>query len=154
MFVRWLGAYGRCDDALASATWELTQTRREVAAEPLLFGRSLLLAEQQQVFVGLVACEETSQFRGGFFVDCHSSHDSSGLLRSKKARPVRDLPRFKAKWQKSHPRHHGEAFFDFFSARAVAVRAVATKRQMQIARDIARKFDLPIVTVEEHIMSP
>lgn len=154
MFVRWLGAYGRCDDALASATWELTQTRREVAAEPLLFGRSLLLAEQHQVFVGLVACETASEFRGGFFADCWSSHDKDGLLRSQKSRPVRDLSRFRAAWNKSRPRHHGEAFFDFFAARAVAVRAGATNRQLRIAQDIARKLDLIIVTVEEHVMSP
>lgn len=149
MFVRWLGAFGRCNDALASAGWELTQTSREVATEPLLFGRSLLLAEQDHVFVGLVACEETSIFRGGFFRDCYSGHDKDGLLKSKKSRPVRDLHRFKAAWAKSKPQHHGEAFFDLFAARAVALREKATPRQLRIARDMAEKFGLPIVTVQE-----
>lgn len=154
MFVRWLGAFGRCSDAASSAVWELTQTSREVSAEPLLFGRSLLLSEQAHVFVGLVACETASEFRGGFFSDCWSSHDESGLLKSERARPVRDLHRFKAAWKKSRPRHHGEALFDLFHARAVAVRANANDLHLQIARNIARKFDLPIVTIEEHVMSP
>ena len=154
MFVRWLGAYGRCEDALTSATWELTQQCRKAAAEPLLFGRSLLLAEQGRVFVGLVACETTSEFRGGFFRDCCSRHGKDGTLSSKNARPMRDLHRFKAAWNKSRPYHHGEAFFDFFSARAVAVRKGATRQQIEVVRDIARKLDLPIVTIEEHTMSP
>ncbi len=149
MFVRWLGAFcHRAGDKAASAAWEVSQAAREVAAEPLYRGRSLLLWENEAVFVGLVACEQSSIFRAGFFRDCRSRHDRDGLLTGK-GRPVRDLHRFKAAWNKSGKRHHGEAFFDLFTARAVAVRAGSSAARLQIARDIARSLNLPIVSIEE-----
>lgn len=48
-FVRWLGAY--CSksvsaDLVGAALWEVSQADREVACEPLLKGRSLVLSER------------------------------------------------------------------------------------------------------------
>ena len=153
MFVRWLGAFGRCQDVSASAEWELTQNAREVAAEPLFRGRSLILAENSRVFVGIVADEKESEFKRGFFSDCWSKTASDGTLAPKhKIRPIRDQDRFRRAWSKSVPTHHGEAFFDHFTAKAVAVRKDASPQKINVARDLAKTLGLPLHLVEEFKM--
>ena len=147
MFVRWLGAYGPCEDVVNSAVWETTQTAREVAAEPLYRGRSLLLAEIEAVNVGLVLCQYESVFRAGFFRDCWSSADAHGNLTNSRAKAVRDMHRFCAAWAKMRPARHGEVFFDRLSVKAVALRKGACAKT---ARKLSARLGVPIILIEEH----
>lgn len=152
MFVRWLNAYcGTSYEVPSSAVWELTQTAREVATEPLFFGRSLLLEEQGHVFVGLVCDEDKSIFRAGFLGDAYSVTERDGTLRATSGlKPVRDLHRFKAGWQRKQPERHGEAFFDLFTARAVAVRSDAKPQQVAQSKELASKLGLAIVRIDAY----
>jgi hypothetical protein len=151
MFVRWLGAFRECLSPAASALWEVSQEGVEVAAEPLFHGRSRLIGNNK-AFVGLVACEETSIFRAGFLRDCYSQNTQSGRLHAtdKTQKVFKDKNRFLSVWSKKAPRHHGEVFFAKFTAKAVAVDANATARQLRIAKDIAASLNIGLVKVETY----
>lgn len=160
MFVRWMGAFVRCHDLAKSAEWELSQTAREVAAEPLYRGRSLLLAEDNydlRIKVGLVIDEVQSHFRVGYFRDCYSGTDrKTGALLPKRSsplrKPIRDMDRFRKAWNGFKPFHHGEVFFDLIVARAVAARK-GDKEAESAGRDLAKRLSLPLILVESHDMS-
>ena len=80
-FVRWLGAY--CSksvsaDLVGAALWEVSQADREVACEPLLKGRSLVLSEQARVHVGLIPCMDKTIFVRGYLRDAFTKTDEDG----------------------------------------------------------------------------
>ena len=97
-FVRWLGAFRRAGaDLSQAAAWEVSQTSREVAAEPLFRGESLILAERDHVAIGLVIAPCSVAFRAGALHDNRSHHDSgvlSRLNRGRESRPIRDMDKF------------------------------------------------------------
>jgi hypothetical protein len=131
--VRWLGAFRKASSLLESALWELTQTERQVAAEPLWRGRSLI----HHARIGLVVDHQESLFRGGFISDAWTVTDDRGILRAKRdERRYRNFDRFLFVWNSQVPRHHGEVLFDATVFSAVAYKGVEPPRELAAALNL------------------
>jgi hypothetical protein len=146
-FVRWLGAYGRGPSLEGSAAWEISQTERQVSAEPLWRQRSLI----PRAKIGLEVDEVSSTFCSGWTMDAWTE-SKDGVLESARGRRRRnprhsDLDRFLAAWS-SRPRTcHGETTWDNVYYRAVVVKSTATERGRRKAERLATALKLPIKTI-------
>jgi len=146
-FVRWLGAFGSGSSLTDAADWELSQTDRQVAAEPLHRGRSLL----DHAKIGLVIDHEASRFHSGWLTDAWTVTLDDGTLKAKfrprdrQGRKFRDMDRFLAAWSAvKNPSRHGEVVFDSPAYRAVVVKSTATERGMRRAQRLAVRLNLPL----------
>lgn len=146
-FVRWLGAFGSGSSLSEAAAWELSQTARQVAVEPLHRGRSLL----GHAKIGLVIDHEASRFHAGWLKDAWTVPQDDGTLRAKyrprdrQGRKFRNMDRFLAAWSAvKDPSMHGEVVFDAPTYRAVVVKSTATERGIRRARRLASRLNLPL----------
>jgi len=146
-YVRWLGAYRRGASSLEEAArWETSGCDREVAAEPLVRGRSLVLEEHGGVHIGLEVDVEASRFVAGFYSDCWSEADQqSGRLVAASNPDERREWAFAKKLTKARSLpHHAEAWFGRPQYAAVIVRAAAPKRVRKRATALAAELGLPL----------
>lgn len=145
-FVRWLGAFGSGSSLSEAAEWELSQIARQVAAEPLYRGRSLLHSK-----IGLEVDHYASRFHCGWMTDAWTVRRDNGTLRAKyrpadrQGKKYRDVNRFLAAWAAvKNPTNHGEVVFDSPIYSAVVVKSTATLRGVSRARRIAARLNLPL----------
>lgn len=146
-FVRWLGAFGQGTSLTDAAEWEQSQTARQVAAEPLHKGRSLI----SHTRIGLVVDHEASRFHAGWLTDAWTSVQADGTLRAKylprtrQGKKFRDMDRLLAAWSAvKNPIRHAEAVFDSVTYSAVAVKATATDHGKNRAARLAARLNLPL----------
>lgn len=146
-FVRWLGAFGSGTSLSDAAGWELSQIERQVAAEPLHRGRSLL----DHAKIGLAVDHDASRFHAGWLTDAYTIRQDNGTLRPKyrprdrQGRKFSDMDRFLAAWSAvKNPSRHAEAIFDAPHYRAVVVKSTATERGVRRAKRIADRLNLPL----------
>ncbi len=146
-FVRWLGAFGTGASLTEAAEWELSQTDRQVAVEPLHRGRSLI----DHVKIGLEVDHELSRFHAGWLRDAWTEVQANGLLKPKylpryrQGKKFRDLNRFLAAWSAvKNPTGWGEVIFDSPIYTAVVVKSTATERGVRRASRIAARLNLPL----------
>lgn len=146
-FVRWLGAFGSGSSLSEAAGWELSQTDRQVAVEPLHRGRSLL----DHAKIGLVVDHDASRFHCGWLCDAWTAVRDDGTLRAqyrprdRQGRKFRDMDRFLAAWSAvKSPSHHAEVVFDAPVYRAVVVKSTATERGVRRAKRLAARLNLPL----------
>src|SRR5574343_466494 len=139
-FVRWLGAFGSGSSLSEAVDWELSQTDRQVAVEPLYRGRSLLGGAK----IGLAIDHDVSRFHAGWLTDAWTEQREDGTLRPKyrprdrQGRKFRDMDRFLAAWSAAKdPSNHGEVIFDSPIYRAVVVKSTATERGVRRAKRLA-----------------
>ena len=145
-FVRWLGAFRVSAGLKDSALWEMSQTDRQVAAEPLHKGQSLIANSK----IGL-ALAETSRFHAGWLVDAWTEVQQDGTLRAKykpcnrQGKKFRDKDRFLAAWNAvKNPQLHAEAIFDAPSYSSVVVKRNATEIGKSRAQRLATSLNLPL----------
>jgi hypothetical protein len=150
-FVRWLGAFGQGTSLSDAATWELGQTERQVAAEPLWRGQSLI----GHVKIGLVIDEDRSVFASGWLHDAWTVPDDQGILRhgvshrGQRYKRFKDMDRFLVAWKKRAPDHHGEAAFDATIYKAVVVKSTASEHGVGRAKRLAAELRLPLLVLED-----
>jgi hypothetical protein len=145
-FVRWLGAFRKTTDLSEAAVWELSQTARQIAAEPLHRGQSLVHAQ-----IGLEIAHAASRFHCGWLEDAWTEVQADGTLRAKylprsrQGRKYRNMDRFLGAWNSvQNPRIHAEAVFDSPVYRAVVVKTTATERGLRRAKRLAATMNLPL----------
>lgn len=148
MFVRWLGAFGKGTSLSDAASWENSQLERQVAAEPLWHGRSLI----RHVRIGLEIDERASIFASGWLQDAWTEPHADGTLRSNARRRgklarYRNMDRFLAKWNATKSRAHAEAAFAAPVYKAVVVKNNATEHGMGRARRLADQLGLPLKVI-------
>ena len=110
-FVRWLGAFGetrRVHTLSESARWEVSNTSRQVAVEPLIKGKSLI----RHVLIGLVIDHEQSQFVKGFINDAYTIIEKDGTLKNTRFKAYRNIDRYLKAVNQKNDFWHGEAVFD------------------------------------------
>ncbi len=146
-FVRWLGAFGSGSSLSEAAGWELSQTDRQVAVEPLHRGRSLI----GHAKIGLVIDHDASRFHAGWLFDAWTDWRPDGTLRPKykprtrQGRKYLDIDRFLAAWSAvKNPDHHAEVVFDSVIYCAVVVKSTATARGVGRAKRLAAMLSLPL----------
>ena len=146
-FVRWLGAFGSGSSLSEAAEWELSQTARQVAVEPLHRGRSLL----DHAKIGLVIDHEASRFHAGWLTDAWTVKRDDGTLRPqyrpryRQGKKFRDMDRSLAAWSAvKYPSRHAEVIFDAPIYRAVVVKSTATERGVRRAKRLAERLHLPL----------
>lgn len=146
-FVRWLGAFGSGSSLSEAAGWELSQTDRQVAVEPLHRGRSLL----GHAKIGLVVDHAASRFHAGWLTDAWTVNRDDGTLRprgkprNRQGRKFMDMDRFLAAWSAvKNPSYHAEVVFDSPIYRAVVVKSTATERGVRRAQRLASRLNLPL----------
>lgn len=148
-FVRWLGAFRSTGQTLESAIgWELSQRDRQVAAEPLRRGTSLI----RHALIGLVVDASRSVFVCGWEQDAWTEQ-SNGLLKTSKRRAAvgkryTDADRLSAAVSKLNGGCHGEAIFDYPKYSAVAVKKSAPASIKTMAATLAAEHGLPLVEVD------
>jgi len=154
-FVRWLGAFGRGNSLIDAGHWEIAQLDRQVAAEPLWRGKSLV----RHAMIGLAIDHSASLFRSGWLYDAWTVIDKDGVLVSrppagtakdarKDLRRFRDMDRFLACWARMRsPSHHAEAAFASPDYTAVVVKSCASDRAKQRAATLAKALNLPIKVI-------
>lgn len=145
-FVRWLGAFGSGSSLSEAAEWELTQTDRQVAVEPLHHGRSLLHSK-----IGLEIDHGASRFHCGWLTDAWTTRRLDGTLRAKyrpkdrQGKKYKDVNRFLAAWSAvRNPVKQGEAVFDSPIYIAVVVKSTATQHGKRRAKRLAARLNLPL----------
>lgn len=146
-FVRWLGAFGSGTSLFEAAGWELSQIERQVAAEPLHHGRSLITHAK----IGLVIDHQVSRFHAGWLVDAYTKLGDDGTLRPKykprmrQGKRFKDMDRFLAAWSAvKNPSGHAEVIFDAPHYCAVAVKSTATERGRRRAQRLADQLGMPL----------
>lgn len=146
-FIRWLGAFGSGSSLSEAVDWELSQTDRQVAVEPLHRGHSLIGGAK----IGLVIDHDVSRFHAGWLTDAWTDRREDGTLRpryrprDRQGRKFRDMDRFLAAWSAvKSPSSHGEAIFDSPIYRAVVVKSTATERGVRRAKRLASRLNLPL----------
>lgn len=151
-FVRWLGAFGQGTSLTDAAEWELSQTARQVAVEPLHRGRSLISYAR----IGLVVDHEASLFVKGWLTDAFTTLGDDGILRpkylprSRQGKAYRDLNRFLAAWSAvKTPEKWAEALFDSPVYSAVVVKASATEHGRNRAKRLAERLGLPLMELAD-----
>lgn len=148
MFVRWLGAFGKGTSLSDAAAWEHSQVERQVAAEPLWRGRSLI----RHVRIGLEIDPRASIFASGWLQDAWTEPHADGTLRSNAQRRgklarYRNIDRFMAKWAATKARAHAEAAFAAPVYVAVVVKNNATEHGMGRARRLCEQLNLPLKVI-------
>lgn len=149
-FVRWLGAFKKGTSLSEAAGWELSQTERQVAVEPLWRGRSLITKSK----IGLEIDHQASVFASGWLSDAWTEVHADGTLRSDRSscgrrdmKRFRNQDRFLSAWSKMRPTHHAEAVFAAPVYRAVVVKKNATAHGMGRARRLAAQLNLPLKVI-------
>jgi hypothetical protein len=153
-FVRWLGAFGSGSSLSEAAEWELSQTARQVAVEPLYRGRSLL----RHCKIGLVVDHNASRFHAGWLVDAYTKQvGDTGILRplyspaSRQGKKYRDVDRFLEAWSATRNQSgHGEVIFDSPIYSAVAVKSTATEHGKRRAERLAKRLNLPLKEMKDY----
>ncbi len=130
------------------ASWECSQLDRQVAAEPLWHGRSLI----RHVRIGLEIDASASIFMSGWLQDAWTEPHADGTLRSNEQRRgklarYRNMDRFLAKLSATKPRTHAEAAFSAPFYKAVVVKNNATEHGMGRARRLADQLGLPLKVI-------
>jgi hypothetical protein len=147
--IRWLGAFGTGASLTEAADWEQSQTSRQVAAEPLWHGRSLI----SHAKIGLELDLAKSVFVSGWMRDAWTVTSADGRLVSDQSRRGRkDLSRYRnrdrffAAWEKTAhaPYGHGEIAVDLPTYSAVVMKTTATAHGKARARRLARRLGLPL----------
>jgi hypothetical protein len=152
-FVRWLGAFRSSGQTLESAVdWEISQRDRQVAAEPLRRGCSLI----RHALIGLVMDHDRSVFVCGWEQDAWTEH-YDGVVKTSKRRKAagkrhKSADRLLAAVSKLQEGCHAEAIFDYPRYIAVAVKKSAPARVKKVAATLASEKSLPLVEVDT--MSP
>lgn len=144
-FIRWLGAFGRGDSLEQAVAWELSQTDRQVAAEPLIRGRSHIT----HVMVGLAIANPEATFARGWLFDAWTVKTSDGVILPTRNRrhEYRDVHRFlKALNRPQRAAHpwHAEASFNAPAYDALVVRHGASPELVSRCKEIAARFNLPL----------
>jgi hypothetical protein len=145
-FVRWLNAYRRYSTLEEAVGWELTQSERQIATEPLWRSCSMLHSSQ----IGLVIDHEKSIFVKAWFFDATTVSDENGILRkTKKGRDFRNMNKFLSAWNRKNPGSerdgwHGEVVFDKPVFSGVALMVKTTRNVRKIAEEISVQTGLPV----------
>lgn len=150
VLVRWMGAFGRASDIHSAVEFELGGAgNREVAAEPCLYGTSLI-ARPGRVQIGLVMDDKA--FRRGYLADAWTVKDDESM----RLRPTRnhaasvtyrDINRYAAAlkrvWAQSSEwgwdYGHGEVIMDPRPV-GVAVLATAGDDIIALAEELRKEF--------------
>ncbi len=141
-FVRWLGAFRKGASSIEeSIAWELSQTEREVAAEPLRHCRSRIDHAQ----IGLGVDESRSTFVYGLIIDgwTEPSKDGSGRLLPKREKRIKDKDFFLSRFYKAKINWHGEAVFSSPKYSAIVCKSKDSQTREKAAK-LADKFSLPL----------
>ena len=143
-FVRWLGAFGAGNSLHEAAAWETRQCERQVAAEPLVRGKSLL----SHAKIGLGIAHPEATFARGWLEDAWTEPDKNGILKASRERrhEFKDMNRFLAALSKRsrNNKHHAEAAFNCPAYDCVVVKHDATPRGMRRAKRLAKTLNLPL----------
>jgi hypothetical protein len=143
--VRWLGAFGRGQCLLSAGAWEISQRDRQVAAEPLLRGKSRI----DHARIGLEIDVERSIFVKGFVNDAWTTAREDGTLAHDRHKPIRKWDRLaKAMRQHSVAKWHAEAVFDLPVYSAVIVKRHSSERAFARAQKLADSLSLPLKILE------
>lgn len=142
-FVRWLGAFGSSSSLLEAAFWETSQNERQVAAEPLIKGKSLI----RHAKIGLSINSPSASFARGWLWDAYTDHRGDGILVAKRSRgpcEYKSMDRFLAALNKRGGHGHAEASFNAPHYDFVVVKNDASPRGMRRAKRLALRLNLPI----------
>lgn len=166
-FVRWLGAFGQGSSLVESAVWEMSQTDRQVAAEPLIRGRSMI----DHAKIGLAIANPEATFARGWLADAWTTIGEDGIIRRlrtahalselsplhptqraldghpapRKAQNFRNMDKFLAALNNSKGHtHHAEAAFNAPTYAAVVVKSTATAHGKRRAQRLADRLNLPV----------
>ena len=147
-FVRWLGAFGRASSLDDSATWEQSQTDRQVAAEPLYRGKSLI----QHAKIGLEIAHPEATFARGWLYDAYTVvHEPTGQIRATRNHTAggefRNMDKFLSAHAKKRVSYQGEAAFNAPLYCAVVVKKSASDRGKARAARLAAQMGLPLKTL-------
>jgi len=147
-FVRWLGAFGRTSSLDDCAAWEQSQTERQVAAEPLYRGKSLI----QHSKIGLEIAHPGATFARGWLYDAFTVvHEPTGQIRATRQHTAggefRNMDKFLASHAKKRSSCHGEAAFNAPLYCAVVVKKSASDRGKARAARLAAQMGLPLKTL-------
>jgi hypothetical protein len=161
MLIRWMGAFGRAADLRSAVEFELDGAGdREVAAEPCLYGSSLI-ARPGRVQIGLVM--DDKGFRRGFLADAWTVKDDASMrLRPTRnhsaSATYRDINRYAAAlkrlWAQSSEwgwdYGHGEVITDPRPV-GVAVLATAGEDILAMAEELRARFfpETTLVKIKE-----
>lgn len=144
-FVRWLDAFNRHEGSVeTSASWETKQVSRQVAAEPLVRGKSYI----HHAKIGLSVAHPEATFARGWLYDAFTIPDTVGILRATRCRDneFKNMDRFLAALAKTAKGRisHAEATFNAPIYDAVVVKNTASPRGKRRAQRLADKLNLPL----------
>jgi len=143
-FVRWLGAFGQSSESVAeSASWELSQTERQVAAEPLWHGKSFI----SHAKIGIVIANPEATFARGWLYDSYTVTDNHGinLATSRRKDEFKNMDKFLKVFSKQdRDWGHAEAAFNCPTYNAVVVKKGASASAKSKAKRLALEFNLPM----------
>lgn len=145
-FVRWLGAFGAGNSLHEAAEWETKQVSRQVAAEPLIKGKSYI----DHAKIGLSVAHPEATFARGWIYDAFTVIDEkSGMIRASRNRDneYRNMDRFLAALNKRGGTAHAEASFNAPLYDAVVVKGDASSRGKRRAQRLAESLKLPLKTL-------
>lgn len=145
-FVRWLGAFGAGNSLTEAASWETKQVSRQVAAEPLIKGKSHI----SHAKIGLSVAHPEATFARGWLYDAYTViDDKSGLLKAtrQKDSEFKSMDRFLAALNKRGGVGHAEAAFNAPLYDAVVVKGDASLRGKRRAQRLAALLKLPVKTL-------
>ena len=143
-FVRWLGAFRKGANSVGDAlAWELSQTEREVAAEPLRHGKSRI----DRAKIGLEVDENRSVFRYGLLVDgwTEPAKDGSGRLLPSGEKRIKDKDIYLSRFYRSKGAStvwHGEAVFASPKYSALVCKKDLQTREKAV--ELADTYSLPL----------
>lgn len=147
-FVRWLGAFGSGSSLTEAAAWETKQTERQVAAEPLVRGRSFI----DHAKIGLSVQSPEATFRRGWLWDAWTVTREDGTIRATRNRyaEYKNMDRFLSALNKSNKNRdcHAEAAFAAPTYSAVVVKSTATPHGKRRAKRLAAMLGLPLEVLQ------
>jgi len=145
-FIRWLGAFGNGNSLSEAARWEVSQTSRQVAAEPLIKGKSHI----SHAKIGLSVAHPEATFARGWLNDAFTVIDErSGMIKATREHKseYKNMDRFLAALNKRGGYGHGEAAFNSPIYDAVVVKGDASPRGKRRAQHLADLLKLPLKTI-------
>lgn len=144
-FVRWLGAFGKSESISEAATWELAQTERQVAAEPLHKGVSHLA----HALIGLEIAHPEATFARGWLKDSYTVPNNNGINRATRNRlgEFKNMDKFLKFLNKNPLWGHAEASFNCPIYSSVVVKRHCSERVILKAKKLAEELNLPLRTL-------
>ena len=141
-FVRWLGAFGKQDSLVESASWELSQTDRQVAAEPLHHGVSHI----HHALIGLEITHPEATFARGWLKDSYTVPDENGINKATRNRSgeFKNMDKFLKVFNANNCPHHGEASFNCPLYASVVVKRHCSDKVILKAKKLAAELGLPL----------